>query len=89
MNPVTGFAVYFIVWWLTLFLILPIGVRSQAEDGVVAPGTDPGAPVRTRLGVKLVANTVLSAAIFGIWYWLTYRMGIGLDSVPSIFPQDR
>ena len=89
MSPVTGFAVYFIVWWLTLFLVLPIGVRSQAEEGEVAHGTDPGAPARPRLGIRLAANTVLSAVLFGIWYWVTYRLGIGLDSLPSIFPQDR
>ena len=33
------FAVYFIVWWITLFAILPIGLRTQSEDDHVVPGT--------------------------------------------------
>ena len=33
-------ALYFIIWWTVLFAILPIGVRSQAEAGDVAAGTD-------------------------------------------------
>ena len=41
----TAFAIYFVMWWVTLFLTLPFGVRSQHEDGEGAPGTDPGAPV--------------------------------------------
>ena len=39
-----GFAVYFIVWWLTLFAVLPIGLRTQAEDNEVVLGTVPSAP---------------------------------------------
>ena len=41
----TAFAIYFVIWWVTLFLTLPFGVRSQHEDGEGAPGTDPGAPI--------------------------------------------
>ncbi len=29
----TGFAIYFVLWWVVLFLTLPFGVRSQHEDG--------------------------------------------------------
>ncbi len=41
------------LWWLTLFLTLPFGVRSQHEDGVGAPGTDPGAPIATPNGPQV------------------------------------
>ena len=38
------FAIYFVIWWIVLFAVLPWGVRSQHESGDSAPGTDPGAP---------------------------------------------
>ena len=44
MNTTTIIAIYFLIWWLTLFAVLPWGVRSQTEAGEFAPGTDPGAP---------------------------------------------
>ena len=62
----TGFAIYFVFWWITLFLTLPFGVRSQHEDGEGAPGTDPGAPVASQMGRKLIWTTVLSAVLFAI-----------------------
>ncbi|WP_407174717.1 DUF1467 family protein [Bradyrhizobium sp. STM 3562] len=62
----TAFAIYFVIWWVTLFLTLPFGVRSQHEDGVGAPGTDPGAPIASRMGIKLIWNTVISAVVFGL-----------------------
>lgn len=89
MSLFTAFAVYFIIWWLTLFLMLPYGVRSQAEAENVVPGTDPGAPVNARLPLKLVANTVVAAIIFGAWYYVTHVLGYGFGDIPSIFPQDR
>ena len=70
----TAFAIYFVLWWLTLFLTLPFGVRSQHEDGVGAPGTDPGAPIATQMGRKLIWTTVISAVIFAIAWW-AYQAG--------------
>jgi len=60
----TAFAIYFVLWWIVLFLTLPFGVRSQHEDGEGAPGTDPGAPIVTHMGRKLIWTTVISAIIF-------------------------
>ena len=85
----TVFAVYFIVWWLTLFLVLPYGVRSQAEEGTVARGTDPGAPVRTHLGIKLVANTVLAAAVTALLFGLSSVFDIGLGDLPRLIMPER
>ena len=62
----TMFAIYFVVWWIVLFLTLPFGIRSQHEDGIGAPGTDPGAPIITGMGRKLIWTTAISAVIFAI-----------------------
>jgi predicted secreted protein len=66
----TALAIYFVLWWVTLFVTLPFGVRSQHEDGVGAPGTDPGAPIATQMGPKLIWTTVISAVIFSIGWWV-------------------
>jgi predicted secreted protein len=60
----TGFAIYFVIWWIALFLTLPFGVRTQHDDGESVPGTEPGAPIATRMGAKLIWTTVISAVIF-------------------------
>jgi predicted secreted protein len=62
----TLFAIYFVLWWITLFVTLPFGVRSQHEDGVGAPGTDPGAPIASQMGRKLIWTTLISAVIFAL-----------------------
>ena len=70
----TGFAIYFVVWWIVLFLTLPFGVRSQHEGGDSAPGTDPGAPIASLMGRKLIWTTALSAVLFAAC-WLAYGAG--------------
>jgi predicted secreted protein len=70
----TALAIYFVLWWVTLFLTLPFGVRSQHEDGEGAPGTDPGAPIASQMGRKLIWTTSISAVVFGLGM-LAYRAG--------------
>jgi predicted secreted protein len=62
----TALAIYFVIWWVTLFVTLPFGVRSQHEDGGGPPGTDPGAPILTRMGGKLIWTTLISAVVYAI-----------------------
>ncbi len=71
----TGFAIYFVVWWIVLFLTLPFGVRSQHEGGDSAPGTDPGAPIASLMGRKLIWTTVISAVFFAA-AMLAYNAGL-------------
>jgi predicted secreted protein len=65
----TGIAVYFVVWWICLFMVLPIGARSQAEAGHVVRGTDPGAPAVLKLWRQLLATSVLAAVVMALLMW--------------------
>lgn len=78
-------AIYFIIWWLSLFMVLPFGVRSQHEAGYVAEGSDPGAPSMPRIGRKLLINTAL-AAVFFIITLLVLNSGLTLDMLPGPKP---
>ena len=64
MTVTTAVAVFFLIWWVTLFAVLPWGVRSQHEGGEVTPGTDPGAPTASRLGRKLLWTTLIAGLVF-------------------------
>ena len=75
MSTTTAIAIYFLIWWITLFAVLPWGVRNQEESGEVTPGTDPGAPAIYRVWHKLCWTTVVAAAIFGILY-VAYTRGL-------------
>ena len=62
MAITTAIAIYFLIWWLVLFAVLPWGVRAQGDARPA--GTDPGAPAIPRLATKLIWTTAVSTAIF-------------------------
>jgi predicted secreted protein len=68
MSITLGIAIYFVIWWTVLFAVLPIGVRTQAEEGSVVPGTPESAPAKPRLLRVAVLTSLISAAVFGIVY---------------------
>jgi predicted secreted protein len=80
MNFGTAIAIYFVVWWIVLFAILPFGVKNAHEAGeTVLEGNEPGAPVQHQLGKKALITTVVSGFVFAIiyfgilygWPWVT------------------
>jgi predicted secreted protein len=80
----TDFAIYFVVWWITLFLTLPFGVRSLHEEGGGSPGTDPGAPVATRMGRKLIWTTLLSAVIYAVGVWAFFEGYLNIERLSKM-----
>jgi len=64
MGWALGIATYVVIWWLTLFAVLPFGVRSQHESGSISEGTDPGAPETHFMGRKIIITTLISGAIW-------------------------
>ena len=65
MGWITNLAVYFVVWWITLFAVLPFGIQRDDE---VAVGNDPGAPRKSNIGLKLVINSLVALVVWGIIY---------------------
>jgi predicted secreted protein len=86
MPVTTAIAIFFLIWWVVLFAVLPLGVRSQHEDGAEpVPGTDPGAPAIPALGWKLIWTTAVSAAIFGGCYVVYINHLVTLQGLAAPF----
>jgi len=83
MAVATAIAIYFLIWWIMLFAVLPWGVRAQGEEG--APGTDPGAPIVPRLRAKLLWTTIASGVVWAICAVLYTKGLVTLDGLASLF----
>ncbi len=84
MSLVSGLAIYFIIWWLVLFTILPIGAHSPHELGQdVDSGHAPSAPVTPRLWMKALVTTVVAGVIFSGMYYARVNNLITLDMFPG------
>jgi predicted secreted protein len=70
MSILSLVAIYFVVWWLCLFVVLPFRVHNQSDAGEWVTGTERGAPVILRLWPKLLIATVLAAIVTALLFWL-------------------
>ncbi|WP_374592796.1 DUF1467 family protein [Sphingosinicella sp.] len=65
-------AIYLLIWTVTLFAVLPFGVRTSEEAGEdKVKGQADSAPVRPMLAKKMLWTTLISAVLMaGVW-WLS------------------
>lgn len=79
-------AIYALFWVLTAFVILPIGVRTHEELGLpITPGQADSAPGNFQPGTIILRTTLLSAALFALYY-VNYSYGwINRDSFDWMF----
>ena len=77
MNLFSAFVVWLIIWWLTLFIILPIGIRGQAEEGDIVKGSEPGAPHTLNIKRKFIQTTIIAS---GLWLFVCFLILSGVIS---------
>ncbi|WP_075214643.1 DUF1467 family protein [Mongoliimonas terrestris] len=81
----SAIAIFFVIWWTVLFVVLPFGVRSQQEEGVTVPGSDPGAPAQSLMRRKLLWTTALAVVGFALFVGIM-NSGLTLDMLPGPKP---
>ncbi|MGE0212325.1 MAG: DUF1467 family protein [Parvibaculaceae bacterium] len=85
MSWTSAIAIYFILWWLVLFTVLPWGSESAHETGTEsASGHAPSAPLNPRLAWKFAITTALSAIVFAVVYWPIHEGWLTIDSIPFL-----
>jgi predicted secreted protein len=74
-------AIYVLFWTLSLFVVLPVGVRTPEEEGIETPaGHAPSAPHRFSFARTALRATIVSAVAFALWFanyhfgWVTIDM---------------
>lgn len=65
MGWATGIMVYLVIWWIALFMVLPLGVRRVENPG---RGQDVGAPERPELLRKAIITTIVAAVLWLAFY---------------------
>jgi predicted secreted protein len=81
MNLYAIFAIYFLMWVISAFIMLPFGIRTPDETGeVMLKGQADSAPTNFRPAVVMLRATILATVLFALYYvnyvqgWLTLEM---------------
>lgn len=67
MTLVSGTMVFFIIWWIVLFMVLPFGVSIDENP---QKGFATSAPKNPNLKKKFLMTTILAGMIWGIFQFV-------------------
>lgn len=66
MSITAAIVLYVVIWFVTIFVVLPIGLRTQGDEGQIVPGTHAGAPSNFRLKRTLIVVTITCTIVWAI-----------------------
>ena len=88
MSCVSAAAVFFILWWMVLFAMLPFGLKTQDDDDDVTLGTVSSAPRGPHmLQGRDPHDDRFARAVRRFSTALTKGLGYGFDDIPHIVPE--
>ncbi|RYH01907.1 DUF1467 family protein [Salipiger sp. IMCC34102] len=64
MSWVSAVVLFAVIWWMTFFVVLPLRLTTQGEDGAVEPGTHTSAPADFSFKKKAKVTTLCAAVIY-------------------------
>ena len=79
MSWTSGLAIYVVIWWLVIFMVLPWGRRNTIGADDVDKGQDAGAPEKPRMLAKMAVTTVVSGVLFAAFYWISESGAISFN----------
>jgi predicted secreted protein len=59
-----GAIIYINLWMVILFMVLPFGIKNQVDTVNYQKGTDPGAPIESKMKKKILITTLITTVIF-------------------------
>lgn len=66
MGITSALVLFAVIWFMTLFVVLPLGMKTQGDVGDVVPGTHAGAPHDLNMKRKLKLTTFIAVILFVI-----------------------
>ena len=70
MSITGGIIIYVNLWMIIFFMVLPFGITNQIDSPDYQKGTDPGAPVESRIKKKILITTIITTIIFSLIFAL-------------------
>lgn len=81
MGIATGIVLFAIIWFMTLFVVLQVGVTSQSDTGNRTAGTHGSAPENPRLKRRFVITTIVAAVIWAIIAGIILTGAVTIDDI--------
>lgn len=66
MAITSALVLFAVIWFLVMFITLPIRLRTQGDDGDIVPGTQAGAPSNFNLKRTVLVVTGVTVVVWAL-----------------------
>ena len=70
MSITSAIVLFAVTWFLVMFIVLPIRLRTQGDEGEIVEGTHAGAPADFRLKRTMLIVTAITVVMWGLEMWV-------------------
>jgi predicted secreted protein len=81
MSIVSAIVLFAVVWFMVLFIVLPIRLETQGDRGEIVPGTQAGAPANLQMRRKVMVTTGIAVVIWAVLCAVILSGIFGLDDL--------
>lgn len=64
MTISAALVLFSVIWFMTLFIVLPIKLVTQGDEGEIVPGTHAGSPARLHLKKRMWITTGIAVVLW-------------------------
>ncbi|MBO6854325.1 MAG: DUF1467 family protein [Marivivens sp.] len=81
MGPTSALVLFAVIWFMVFFIVLPLRLTTQGEDGEIVPGTHASAPADAQIKRKAKITTIWA---IGLWIVIAGTILSGLITVRDL-----
>ena len=85
MTIFSSLVLYAILWFMTLFVVLPLRLTTQAEAGHVVPGTPESAPADPQIRKRMLITTGVSFVLWVVIAGIILSGRVAVDDFDFIY----
>ncbi|MDG2186722.1 MAG: DUF1467 family protein [Hyphomicrobiales bacterium] len=63
MNTFTIVGIYFIMWWIVFFIVLPLNITTHMDKGIKIKGIHGSVPINPKLIYRIIVTTIITFII--------------------------
>lgn len=81
MGPVSAIVLFAVIWFLVLFVVLPLRLETQGDKGEIVPGTQAGAPADHVMWKKARLTTLIAFVVWVIAAGIVFSGVVTLEDL--------
>lgn len=79
MAITSALVLFAVIWFLVLFVVLPLRLTTQGDRGEIVPGTHAGSPVDAQIGRRFLVTTGVAVVLWAICFTVIVSGWIGVE----------